>query len=137
MAYSAGGSSSGAGGAPESNWPLSLDSRAMEELHRYKLLVPPGCRLAKPWKVSKDGYATLGPPATAEELRNHRDGRHNICGQHEFWDGKNYNDVIAQHRRASVAAGNPGGIQRLPRRRAPIPSPRRRPRRTVILSTTH
>ncbi|KAE8789009.1 hypothetical protein D1007_36870 [Hordeum vulgare] len=117
MAYSAGGSSSGACGAPESNWSWSLDSLATEELHRYELLVPPGCRLVKPWNVSKDGYAT------AEELRNHRGGRHNIRIRHEFWDGKNYNDVIVQHRRASVAAGNPSSIQRRPRRRTPIPQP--------------
>ncbi|KAE8796662.1 hypothetical protein D1007_28284 [Hordeum vulgare] len=123
MAYSASDSSSGAGGAPESNWPLSLDTPVTEELHRYELLVPPGCRLAKPWKVSKDGYATMGPPSMVEELRNHHGGRHNIRGRHEFWDDKNYNDVIAQHRRPSAAAGNPDGIQRRPRRRAPVPQP--------------
>ncbi|KAE8790521.1 hypothetical protein D1007_35178 [Hordeum vulgare] len=50
MAYSAGSSSSGAGGAPESNWSPSLDTPVTEELHRNELLVPPGCRLAKPWK---------------------------------------------------------------------------------------
>ncbi|KAI5009848.1 hypothetical protein ZWY2020_011985 [Hordeum vulgare] len=61
MAHYAGGSSFVGGGAPESNWPLNLDSPAMEELHRYELLVPTGCRLAKPWNVSKDGYATMPP----------------------------------------------------------------------------
>ncbi|KAI4967722.1 hypothetical protein ZWY2020_016971 [Hordeum vulgare] len=105
MAYSASGSISGAGGAPESNWPLSLDSRATEELHRYKLLVPPGCRLAKPWKVSKDGYATLGPTATADEVRNHCGGRHNIRGWHVVWDVKSFNAVIGQHRLVVAAAG--------------------------------
>ncbi|KAE8805012.1 hypothetical protein D1007_19034 [Hordeum vulgare] len=123
MAYSAGGSSSGAGGAPESNWPLSLDTPAKEEVHRYELLVPPGCRLAKPWKVSKDGYTTPGPAAMSVELRNHRGGRYNVRGRHDFWDDKSYNDVIAQHQRASVATGNPGGIQRRPRHRALIPHP--------------
>ncbi|KAI5015705.1 hypothetical protein ZWY2020_057095 [Hordeum vulgare] len=42
MAHYAGGSSSGAGGASESNWPLSLDKPLTEELHRYGLLVPSG-----------------------------------------------------------------------------------------------
>ncbi|KAI5014947.1 hypothetical protein ZWY2020_056337 [Hordeum vulgare] len=42
MAYSTDGSSFGIGGAPESNWPLSLDSPATEEPHRYELLVLPG-----------------------------------------------------------------------------------------------
>ncbi|KAI4982125.1 hypothetical protein ZWY2020_022617 [Hordeum vulgare] len=124
MAHYTGGSSSAGGGAPESNWSLSLDSPTTEEFPRYELLVSPGCRLAKPWKVSKDGYATMPPrPATAEELRTHRGGRHNIRGRHTFWDGKNYNDVIAHHRRTSAAAGNPDGIERRPRGQAAIPQP--------------
>ncbi|KAI5003382.1 hypothetical protein ZWY2020_030542 [Hordeum vulgare] len=81
---------------------------ATEELYRYGLLVPPGCRLAKPWRINKDGYATQGDPATAEELRTHRGGRYNIRGRHAFWDGKNYNAVIAQL---------------IPRRRAAVPQP--------------
>ncbi|KAE8815256.1 hypothetical protein D1007_07387 [Hordeum vulgare] len=117
MASSVGGSSSDAGGNPPSIWPTSLDAPATEELHLYAVLVPSGCRLLKPWKVSKDGYPTLGPAATAEEVRDHRGGRHNIYGRHAFWDGKSYADVINQHRRASAAAGNPvnpGGSQRRP-----------------------
>ncbi|KAI5020038.1 hypothetical protein ZWY2020_044926 [Hordeum vulgare] len=51
MAHFVGGSSSGAGGAPESNWLLILGKRLTEELHSYGLLVLPGCRLAKPWKL--------------------------------------------------------------------------------------
>ncbi|KAE8819438.1 hypothetical protein D1007_02664 [Hordeum vulgare] len=96
----------------------------MEELRRYALLVPSGCRLAKPWRVDKDGYAMLGPAATADELRTHRGGRYNIYGRHIFWDCKSFNDVINQHRRASTAAGNPvnpGGSQRRQRRRALTP----------------
>ncbi|KAI4964116.1 hypothetical protein ZWY2020_008367 [Hordeum vulgare] len=104
-------------------WTLGLDTPVTEELHRYELLVPPGCRLVKPWKVSKDGFATMGPPATAEELRNHRDGLYNVRGRHAFWDGKSYNNIIAQHRRPSAKAGNPGGIQHRPRRQPPIPHP--------------
>ncbi|KAI5004064.1 hypothetical protein ZWY2020_031307 [Hordeum vulgare] len=69
MAHFTGGSSFDAGGAPQSNWPLSLDKPLTEELHSYGLLVPPGCRLAKPWRVSKDGYPTLDDPATLEQLR--------------------------------------------------------------------
>ncbi|KAI5022353.1 hypothetical protein ZWY2020_059083 [Hordeum vulgare] len=110
MAHFAGGNSSGAGGAPESNWPLSLDKPLTEELHSYGLLVPPGCRLAKPWKVSKDGYPTQGDPATPEELRTHPGGRHNIRGRHAIWDGKSYYDVITRHRQAAAATGNAGGI---------------------------
>ncbi|KAI4989172.1 hypothetical protein ZWY2020_036489 [Hordeum vulgare] len=120
MAHFACGSSSGAGGAPESNWPLSLNKPLTEELHSYVLLVPPGCRLAKPWRVSKDGYPTLDDPVTPEQLRIHPDGRHNIRGRHAFWDGKSYYDIINRHRQAA-AAGNAGGIQR--RRRATIPHP--------------
>ncbi|KAI5017055.1 hypothetical protein ZWY2020_037433 [Hordeum vulgare] len=126
MAYSNTSSSGAGGGAPPSIWPSSLDDPASEELHRYALLVSPGCRLAKPWRVDKDGYAMLGPAATAEELRTHRGGRYNIYGRHIFWDGKSFNDVINQHRRASVAAGNPvnpGCSQRRPRRRALTPQP--------------
>ncbi|KAE8773889.1 hypothetical protein D1007_53814 [Hordeum vulgare] len=104
----AGGSNSGGGSAPESNWPLSLDWLTTEELHRYGLLVPPGCRLAKLWRINKDGYAPHGDSATAEELRTHRGGWYNIRGRHAFWDGKNYNAVIAQLR---------------PRRRAAVPQP--------------
>ncbi|KAI4970474.1 hypothetical protein ZWY2020_001388 [Hordeum vulgare] len=99
---------------------MSLDGPATEELHHYALLVPLECRLAKPWKVTKNGYAMLGPAATEEERRNHRGGRH------AFWDGKSYVDVINQHRRASTATGNPvnpGGSQRRPRHRALTPQP--------------
>ncbi|KAI4989534.1 hypothetical protein ZWY2020_036851 [Hordeum vulgare] len=121
MAHFAGGSSSGAGSAPESNWPLSLDKPLTAELHSYGLLVPPGCRLTKPWRVSKDRYPTQDDPATPEELRTHPGDRHNINGRHSFWDGKSYYDVITRHRQAAVAAGNAGGIQL--RRRATIPNP--------------
>ncbi|KAI4966622.1 hypothetical protein ZWY2020_037827 [Hordeum vulgare] len=100
----AGGSSSGGGSAPESNWPLSLDQPATEELYQFGLLIPPGCRLAKPWRINKDGYTTHGDPATAKELRTHRGGRYNIRGCHASWDGKNYNAVIAQLRPMRGAA---------------------------------
>ncbi|KAI4984518.1 hypothetical protein ZWY2020_017148 [Hordeum vulgare] len=104
----------GGGGASESNWPQSLDKPLTEELYGYGLLVPPGCRLAKPWRICKDGYPT------PEQLRVHPVGRYNIHGWHDYWDGKNYNDVIRRHRQAA-AAGNAGGIPR--RRRATIPHP--------------
>ncbi|KAI5008409.1 hypothetical protein ZWY2020_009457 [Hordeum vulgare] len=108
MMAHAGGSSSGGGSALKSNWPNSLDQPATEELYRLRLLVPPGCRLAKPWRISKDGYPTKGDPATAEELRTHRGGRYNVHGSHTFWDSKSYNAVVAQLR---------------PRRRAAVPQP--------------
>ncbi|KAI4986561.1 hypothetical protein ZWY2020_019191 [Hordeum vulgare] len=62
----------------------------MGELHRYALLVPPVCRLAKPWRVSADGYVTLGTAATAKELRTHHDGPYNIhsrptFGTYAYW----------------------------------------------------
>ncbi|KAI4989813.1 hypothetical protein ZWY2020_038176 [Hordeum vulgare] len=107
MTHFASGNSSGAGGTSESNRPLSLDKPLTEELHSYGLLVPPGCRLAKPWK---DGYPTQDDPATAEELRTHPDGRHNIRGCHAFWNGKSYYDVITRHRQATAATGNARGI---------------------------
>ncbi|KAI4990504.1 hypothetical protein ZWY2020_038867 [Hordeum vulgare] len=67
----AGGSSSsgGGGGAPESNWPQGLDKPLTQELFNFGLLVPPGCRLAKPWRICKDGYPTLTDPATPEQLQ--------------------------------------------------------------------
>ncbi|KAI4979572.1 hypothetical protein ZWY2020_016325 [Hordeum vulgare] len=79
-----------------------------EELHRLGLLVPPGCRLAQPWRISKDGYPTKGDSPTAEELRTHRGGRYNARGRHAFWYGKSYYAVVAQLR---------------PRRWAAIPQP--------------
>ncbi|KAI4981220.1 hypothetical protein ZWY2020_021705 [Hordeum vulgare] len=93
----AGGSSSGGGGAPESNWPNSLDQPATEERHRLGLLIPPGCRLAKPWRINKDGYPTKSDPPTEEELRTHCGGRYNARGRHDLWDGKSY--VAAAARR--------------------------------------
>ncbi|KAI4999824.1 hypothetical protein ZWY2020_004413 [Hordeum vulgare] len=85
-----------------------LDQPATEELYRLGLLVPPGCRLVKQWRISKDGYPTKGDPATAEELCTHGSDRYNVRGRHAFWDGKSYNAVIAQLR---------------PRRRAAVPQP--------------
>ncbi|KAE8816134.1 hypothetical protein D1007_06248 [Hordeum vulgare] len=108
------------GGASERNWPQSLDKPLTQELHGYSLLVPPGCRLAKPWRICKDGYPTLDDSATPEQLRIHPDGGHNIHGRHAYWDGKSYYDVINRHQQAA-AAGNAGGIPR--RRRAAIPHP--------------
>ncbi|KAE8817985.1 hypothetical protein D1007_04343 [Hordeum vulgare] len=84
QAFSSLGRSPGGGSAPESNWLLSLDQSATEELYRFGLLVPPGCHLAKPWRISKDGYVMQGDPATAEELCTHRGGRYNIRGRHAF-----------------------------------------------------
>ncbi|KAI4991542.1 hypothetical protein ZWY2020_039928 [Hordeum vulgare] len=117
----AGGSSFGCGGASESNWPQSLEKPLTEELHAYGLIVPPGCCLAKPWRICKDGYPTLDDPATPEQLRIHPGIRHNIRTRHTYWDGKSYYDVNNRHRQAAATAGNAGGIQR--RRRAAIPHP--------------
>ncbi|KAE8813451.1 hypothetical protein D1007_09457 [Hordeum vulgare] len=69
MDHADGSSSGGGGGAPESNWPQSLDKPLTQELFNFGLLVPPGCRLAKPWRICKDGYPTLTNPATPEQLR--------------------------------------------------------------------
>ncbi|KAE8775428.1 hypothetical protein D1007_52043 [Hordeum vulgare] len=116
----AGGSSSGGGGdgAPESNSPQSLDKPLTQELFNFGLLVPPGCRLAKPWRICKDGYPTLTNPATPEQLRVHPGGRYNTHDRHAFWDGKNYNDVMRRCRQAAAVAE---GVPR--RRRAAIPHP--------------
>ncbi|KAE8781950.1 hypothetical protein D1007_44693 [Hordeum vulgare] len=94
----AGGNSSDGGGASESNWPQSLDKPLTQEVYDFGLLVPPGCRLAKPWRICKDGYPTLDNTATSEQLRVHPGGRH------AYWDGKNYNDVIRRYRKATTAA---------------------------------
>ncbi|KAI4968157.1 hypothetical protein ZWY2020_005269 [Hordeum vulgare] len=64
----AGGSSSGGNGGAETA-PQSLDKPLTQELFNFDLLVPPGCRLAKPWRICKDGYPMLTNPATPEQLR--------------------------------------------------------------------
>ncbi|KAI4985573.1 hypothetical protein ZWY2020_018203 [Hordeum vulgare] len=64
MDHAGGSSFGGGGGAPERNWPQSLDKPLTHELFNFGLLVPPGCRLAKPWRICKDGYPTLTNPAT-------------------------------------------------------------------------
>ncbi|KAI4977509.1 hypothetical protein ZWY2020_059646 [Hordeum vulgare] len=104
MDHASGSSSGGGDGASESNWPQSLDKPLKQELYGFGLLVPPGCRLAKPWRICKDGYPTLDNPATPEQLRVHPGGRYNTRGRHDFWDGKNYNDVIRRYRQAAPAA---------------------------------
>ncbi|KAI4988103.1 hypothetical protein ZWY2020_029733 [Hordeum vulgare] len=103
-----GGSSFGGGGAPESNWPQCLDKPLTQELFNFGLLVPPGYRLAKPWRICKDGYPTLTNPATPEQLRVHPSGRYNTHGRHAFWDGKNYNDVIRRCRQVAAAGVGSG-----------------------------
>ncbi|KAE8788635.1 hypothetical protein D1007_37200 [Hordeum vulgare] len=119
----AGGSSSGGGGAPESNWPQSLDKPLTQELYNFGLLVPSGCRLAKPWRICKDGYPALDNPATPEQLRVHPGGRYNTRGRHAYWDGKNYNGVITRRRRHPTSpsggdppptSGGPGGGPSVP-----------------------
>ncbi|KAE8817777.1 hypothetical protein D1007_04546 [Hordeum vulgare] len=100
------------GGVPESNWPQSLDKPLTREVYNFGLLVPPGCRLAKPWRICKDGYPTLDNPATPEQLRVHPGGRYNTRGRHAYWDGKNYNDVITPYRQAAAVARAPRFILR-------------------------
>ena len=93
------GSSSGTGGDDgPSAWPSSLSTPETEELYRFGLLVPPGCRLPHDWKLDKDGYPRRGPGATAEEKRT--GGRNNIAGRHAFWDGKEYAAIIGAYRLA-------------------------------------
>ncbi|KAF7052352.1 hypothetical protein CFC21_060463 [Triticum aestivum] len=93
------GSSSGTGGDDgPSAWPSSLSTPETEELYRFGLLVPLGCRLPHNWKLDKDGYPRRGPGATAEEKRT--GGRNNIAGRHAFWDGKEYAAVIGAYRLA-------------------------------------
>ncbi|KAI4979844.1 hypothetical protein ZWY2020_016597 [Hordeum vulgare] len=100
----------GGGGAPESNWPQSLDKPLTQELYNFSLLVPPGCRLAKPWRICKDGYPTLDNPAMPEQLRVHPGGRYNTRGRHTYWDGKNYKDVIRRYRQAATAVARASRI---------------------------
>ncbi|KAF6999998.1 hypothetical protein CFC21_015959 [Triticum aestivum] len=115
-----GGSSSGTGGDDgPSAWPSSLSTPETEELYRFGILVPPGCRLPHDWKLDKDGYTTRGPGATAEEKRT--GGRNNIAGRHAFWDGKDYAAVIGAYRLAESGV-TPDLIG--DRRRLLVPRPR-------------
>lgn len=84
-----------------------------------------GCWLAKPWKIDKDGYATLDPGATAEERRNHPSDRYNIVVRHAFRGGKSYANVIGRFRHSSAIAGNPfnSGSRQRRRRRWTLPPP--------------
>ncbi|XBH80038.1 hypothetical protein VPH35_105867 [Triticum aestivum] len=118
------GSSSTGGGATDDDvpgaWPTSIGVPETLELHRYCLLVPPGCRLPRNWKIDADGYATPGPGAMEEELRNHSGGWHNIKGRKRFWCGKDYWEVMASFRLAT-AGETPDLTGRSGRLRAPPP----------------
>ncbi|KAM3258702.1 hypothetical protein ACQJBY_050473 [Aegilops geniculata] len=122
-----GGSSSGTGGDDGPNaWPSSLSTPETEELYRYGLVVPPGCRLAQGWHLDKDGYPRRGPGATAEEKRT--GGRNNIAGRHAFWDGKEYAAVIGAFRLAESGV-TPDLIGDRRRLLVPRPCPAARDRR--------
>ncbi|VAI23400.1 unnamed protein product [Triticum turgidum subsp. durum] len=122
-----GGSSSGTGGDDgPSTWPSSLSTPKTEELYRFGLLVPPGCRLPHDWKLGKDGYPRCGPGATAEEKRT--GGRNNIAGRHAFWDGKDYAAVIGAYRLAESGV-TPDLIGDRRRLLVPRPHPAARGRR--------
>ncbi|KAM3334446.1 hypothetical protein ACQJBY_029087 [Aegilops geniculata] len=130
MSFRRGSSSTGGGGADDDvpgAWPTSIGLPETLELHRYCLPVPPGCRLPRTWKIDADGYATPGPGATEEELRNHSGGRHNIEGRHRFWSGKHYWEVMAAFRLAA-AGETPDLTGRSGRLRAPPPPHDRRRR---------
>ncbi|KAM3315882.1 hypothetical protein ACQJBY_034173 [Aegilops geniculata] len=122
MSFHRGSSSGTGGGDGPSAWPSSLSMPETEELYRFGLLVPPGCRLSHDWKLDKDGYPRRGPGATAEEKRT--GGRNNIAGRHAFWDGKDYAAVIRARRLAE--SGGTADLVSRPRpeargRRAPPP----------------
>ncbi|VAH04263.1 unnamed protein product [Triticum turgidum subsp. durum] len=124
------GSSSGTGGDDgPSAWPSSLSTPETEELHRFGLLVPPGCRLPHDWKLDKDGYPTRGPGATAEEKRT--SGRNNIAGRHAFWDGKEYAAVIGAYRLAESGV-TPDLVGDRRRLLVPRPRPAARGRRAPL-----
>ena len=130
MAFYRGSSSTGGGGDDDDKpgaWPTSIGVPETVELHRYCLLVPPGCRLPRNWKIDAEGFATLGPGATEEELRNHSGGRHNIEGRKRFWRGKDYWEVMAAFRLAA-AGETPDLTGRSGRLRAPPPPQYRRRR---------
>ncbi|KAF7035957.1 hypothetical protein CFC21_046736 [Triticum aestivum] len=125
------GSSSGTGGNDGlSAWPSSLSTPETEELYRFGLLVPPGCRLLHNWKLDKDGYPRRGPDATAEEKRT--GGRNNIAGRHAFWDGKEYAAVIGAYRLAESGV-TPDLIGDRRRLLVPRPRPEARGRRAPPL----
>ncbi|KAF7062650.1 hypothetical protein CFC21_069225 [Triticum aestivum] len=121
MSFHRGSSSGTGGGDGPSAWPSSLSTPETEELYRFGLLVPPGCRLPDR-KLDKDGYPRRGPGATAEEKRT--GGRNNIAGRHAFWDGKDYAAVIRECR--LTESGDTADLVPRPRpeargRRAPPP----------------
>ncbi|VAI69437.1 unnamed protein product [Triticum turgidum subsp. durum] len=123
MSFFRGSSSIGGGAADDdvpSAWPTSIGVPETLELHRYCLLVPSGCRLPRNWKIDADHYATPGPSATEEELRNHSGGRHNIEGRKRFWCGKDYWEVMAAFR-LGAAGESPDLTGRSGRLRAPPP----------------
>ncbi|XBI29914.1 hypothetical protein VPH35_053785 [Triticum aestivum] len=82
--YHCGSSSADGDGDAPSAWSSSLGNLETMEL----------CRA--------DGYLPLGPGATAEELRTHIGGHHNIVGRHNFWRAKVFDDVIAAFRVAEA-----------------------------------
>ncbi|VAI10716.1 unnamed protein product [Triticum turgidum subsp. durum] len=129
MAFFGGSSSTGGGAADDAlgAWPTSIGGPETEELHHYCLPVPSGCCLARNWKIDAEGFATLGPGATEEELRNHSGGRHNIEGRKRFWRGKDYWEVMAAFRLAA-AGETPDLTGRSGRLRAPPPPQYRRRR---------
>ncbi|XBH82911.1 hypothetical protein VPH35_071463 [Triticum aestivum] len=129
MAFFGGSSSTGGGAADDAPgaWPTSIGGPETEELHHYCLPVPPGCRLPRNWKIDAEGFATLGPGATEEELRNHSGGRQNIEGRKRFWRGKDYWEVMAAFRLAA-AGETPDLTGRSGRLRAPPPPQYRRRR---------
>ncbi|KAI5012798.1 hypothetical protein ZWY2020_025064 [Hordeum vulgare] len=69
--------------------------------HPLGMYMPPSSILPRLWRISVDGYPTLGPPTSREELWRHPNCRYNRKGRCRFWRGKSFDDVIRVFKRAT------------------------------------
>ncbi|KAI4976836.1 hypothetical protein ZWY2020_050443 [Hordeum vulgare] len=77
-------------GAKRGNvWPSSLTVGQTEDLARFGLYVPLSAKLSRPCRIFVDGFPTLGPPVTDDELC-----RHNRKGRRHFWHDKKFDDDV-------------------------------------------
>ncbi|KAE8771212.1 hypothetical protein D1007_56899 [Hordeum vulgare] len=58
-------------------WLSCLTVGQTEDLARFGLYMSPSAKLPRLWRISADGYPTLSPPTSREELRRHPGGRYN------------------------------------------------------------
>ncbi|KAI4970660.1 hypothetical protein ZWY2020_001574 [Hordeum vulgare] len=88
-------SDSGSDGAtPGGVWSSGLTVGQTEDLIRFCLYMPLAANMPRPWRISVDGFATLDPSVTNEELCDHAGSRYNRKGRRRFWHGKSFNEVV-------------------------------------------